>query len=71
MPITVRDVQSSFMKARTQFKESMGKTKFEFYRPMYDEQLAIFWKSVPPEIKEQLKTMNPSAYKEVAKKIGE
>lgn len=71
MGVTVRDVQSSFMKARTRYKESMGKTKFEFYRPMYDEQLALLWRNFPPEIKEQLKMMNPSAYKEVAKKIGE
>lgn len=71
MGITIKDVQSSFMKARTRYKESMDKTKFEFYRPAYDMQLAMFWKSIPPEIKEQWKVMNPVAYKEVTGKIGE
>jgi len=33
-------------------------------------QLVMLWKNFPPEVKEQLKAMNPKAYKDVEKNIG-
>jgi len=69
--MNIRDVESSFMKAKQQVESRIQEKNMEFYQPLYDVQLALLWKSFPPEIKEQLKAMNPQAYKDVVKNIGE
>ena len=59
------------MLAKSKIDPVMNETVFNFYRPVYDTQLAMLWKAVPPEAKVQLQATMPKQYNEVVKNLGE
>ena len=62
--------EDAWLNAEAQFEEWALAFIREWYRPVAEMQLGMLLKTLPPEVAEQLRAMNPEGYELMIKQYG-
>lgn len=66
MSLTLKNVEGAYSAGKTKWDQWFSKQEEEWYRPWIKTQLAVFLKSIPPEVKER----NAQTIKNLEETIG-
>jgi hypothetical protein len=66
----ISHAESAWMLAQSRFKKWQVKFETEWHAPLIDTAAAAAWSQIPPEVKRELRKMNPEAFDIVEGKYG-
>lgn len=70
MSTNIAHAEDAWLNAETLFEEWAIKFIQEWYRPIAEMQIGMLLKTLPPDVAEQLRAMNPEGYELMIKKYG-
>jgi len=62
MPLNISDVDSSFLSAQAQVEEWKAEFMQQWMAPVTDLAMYMLFSRIPPEVRDQLKQMDPQGY---------
>lgn len=65
------DVESSYLNARAKFAEWREEYAQKYLEPSAEQELLAIWRTAPPELKAQVKQMDPQRYAAVEKLVAQ
>jgi hypothetical protein len=66
----ISNAESAWLMAQSKFRKWQIRFEQEWHAPHIDTAAAAAWSQIPPEVKRELRKMNPEAYDIVEAKYG-
>jgi hypothetical protein len=71
MALNIRNCESAFLDGKARFERWKAQFRAEWSQPVTQAEIVRFWRSIPPEVHEYLKSTNPQAYEQARELIDE
>lgn len=71
MPLNIRNAESAYLDGKSRFERWKTQFKTEWTQPVTQAEMVRFWRSIPPEVHEQLKATYPEVYEQAKGLIDE